>query len=346
MAQHYQVELHAAADFEHRTVNGVVVYGLPRWQKESDRRAIRKELFRRLRKGRPDLLHFHDPELIPLGLWWRITRGIPVVYDIHENVGATILRKSWLGPLQRRLFWLTYKIFEKIAVLFFSKLILAEQSYRDFIHKNAETVMNFPRAIPPPLNSAKTCDAIYIGGVTRERGIFQMLEMAVAIREYYPGFRLQIIGPVMSRDQLPIENFIQQNDLGTTVEMKGRMPFNETMQALDNARVGLALLQPIDNYTRSLPTKVMEYMLHEVPFIASDFNYWRNFLGSSGGGFFVDPDVTQIIVSALEQLLDNPEQAIAMGKAGRADVLERLCWEREEEKLLACYRKLLVENPE
>jgi hypothetical protein len=54
--------------------------------------------YRVVRRLRPDLVHFHDPELLFVGLRLR-RKGIRVVYDMHELVHRQILDKSWLGPL-------------------------------------------------------------------------------------------------------------------------------------------------------------------------------------------------------------------------------------------------------
>jgi glycosyltransferase involved in cell wall biosynthesis len=43
----------------------------------------------------------------------------------------------------------------------------------------------------------------------------------------------------------------------------------------------------------------------------------------------------------MQWMLDNPEQARAMGRRGRAAVEQRYTWEREAEKLVGLYADLL-----
>ena len=68
LAKKYHVELHAPAEFVEKHLKGVDIYGLPLWKKEKDRSIIRKELWRRLSCSDATIFHFHDPELIWIGV--------------------------------------------------------------------------------------------------------------------------------------------------------------------------------------------------------------------------------------------------------------------------------------
>ena len=58
-------------------------------------------MYRAVRSARPQVAHFHDPELIPVGLALKLS-GIKVVYDVHEDVPRQILGKHWISPWLRR----------------------------------------------------------------------------------------------------------------------------------------------------------------------------------------------------------------------------------------------------
>jgi len=67
-------------------------------------------LYREALRQNGDLYHFHDPELIPLGLLLA-ARGKTVVYDIHEDAPADILHKDYIPRrLRRPLTWSVRKL--------------------------------------------------------------------------------------------------------------------------------------------------------------------------------------------------------------------------------------------
>ena len=58
-------------------------------------------MVRQVRRFRPDVVHFHDPELLllaPLLRWLAPT----VIYDVHESLPDLVLDRAWIpGPLRR-----------------------------------------------------------------------------------------------------------------------------------------------------------------------------------------------------------------------------------------------------
>jgi glycosyltransferase involved in cell wall biosynthesis len=78
-----------------------------------------------------------------------------------------------------------------------------------------------------------------------------------------------------------------------------------------------------------------------LPLIASDFPLWRQILGGTGCGIFVDPCNPQAIADAIEYVLTHPAKAEAMGRRGQAAVLKHYNWDTEAEKLVNLYSGLV-----
>jgi len=85
----------------------------------------------------------------------------------------------------------------------------------------------------------------------------------------------------------------------------------------------------------SLPNKMFEYMMAEIPIIASDLPEMRKFVESTGVGFVAKE-------SSSEDLLRVMRQVMAMGKDSVKEKLMKAKkannWEAEEVKLLDAYK--------
>lgn len=75
-------------------------------------------IYREAVRMNADLYHFHDPELIPVGLLLR-ARGKTVIYDIHEDLPRDIISKRYLPAWSRSLISWIAGGFESAACGFF-----------------------------------------------------------------------------------------------------------------------------------------------------------------------------------------------------------------------------------
>ena len=169
LAAGFDVVLVAPHDRE-ETVDGVHVVPIAK----AGRRLARfwrsgRDVLRRATELDGDVYHFHDPELIPVGLVLRL-RGKRVIYDVHEDLPRDVLDKAWIpGPLR----WLTARAAAaawRPLRLGVHAVVSANREYRTPLPR-AETVLvrNFPIVGELSLDGARPYagrpyDAIYVGG--------------------------------------------------------------------------------------------------------------------------------------------------------------------------------------
>jgi len=298
-----------------------------------------------IRRLRPAIAHFHDPELIPVGLLLKVF-GTKVIYDVHENVPRQIFSKPWLPRFVRwpianfmaALEWLAGRSFDGI-------LAVTPTIARRFPASTTTLVQNFPllNELRPATSIAyrrREPLAAYVGRMTAIRGAREMLEALARLPESRP-LRLALAGnfaPASLRDELAgLEGWRRMREFG----WQGR---SRVAELLGRARMGLLLYLPEPNHVDAQPNKLFEYMSAGLPVIASDFPLWRRIVDGEACGLLVDPLDPTAIAAAIEWLLVHPDEAEAMGERGRQAVLHKYNWEREAPKLIDVYGRLLSLN--
>jgi len=299
-------------------------------------------MYRVVRYALPSVAHFHDPELIWVGLLLKLS-GIKVIYDVHEDVPRQILGKHWLHPWLRRPIAAMVEVLEWFAAKVFDGIVTATPTIsRRFPAQKTVTVQNFPILAELVLPERKPFadrppHVVYVGGITAERGVREMVKAVSRVEN--PQARLQLGGtftPTVLEDEVRALNGWDR------VVSHGWMGRNDVAEVLGNVRAGLVLFHPAPNHMDAQPNKMFEYMAAGLPVIASDFPLWRSIIEGAGCGLLVDPMNPRAIAEAIDWVIDHPEEAEAMGQRGRKAVEEKYNWENEAETLVNFYKQLLA----
>ncbi|MCZ6557878.1 MAG: glycosyltransferase family 4 protein [SAR324 cluster bacterium] len=300
------------------------------------------QVFRAALQERADLYHFHDPELIPIGMLMKLF-GNRVIYVVHENIPQNILNKHWIPLPMRRIAAAMGGLAEWCGGHLFDGVVCVTPTIAHrFPRKRTILLRNYPDLeiyrLPDASGYSRREPLVaYIGGITKNRGAFTMLE---AIHRMPPNLdvRLELAGP-LERDDLIDE--LSAADGWGRVQYRGVVPKEEVVQILGRARVGLSVLHPIPEYVDAYPVKLFEYMAAGIPVVASDFPVLREIVDGAGCGLLVDPTDARAIAEAVTWLLDNAREAEEMGRMGRMAALNCYNWHKEKEKLFALYGEIL-----
>ena len=299
------------------------------------------KLKKKIRKIAPDIVHFHDPELMFLGK--SVSRmGIPVVFDIHENVSEQILDKEYIPKFMRKFISYVYRKIE-IAIIKAFHLIIAEHSYKDAYKdkgKSLTTLLNLPDIshFNSYINLNRTGNEIfYIGAVTEERGLAVTLESLKILKQREVDFFMHFIGRVPNESK----KLVQLEGLENNVKFYGRMDSKKGFEISKNCVVGLSVLKPIKNYVGSYSTKIFEYMAIALPVITSNFPLYKNVVEKYKCGFCIDPFSSVELADKIEELIKNPSYVQHLGSNGLAAVNQNYNWSDEKNKLIELYQQIL-----
>lgn len=287
---------------------------------------------------RAAVYHFHEPELLLIALPLKMS-GAKVIYDSHEDVPRAILSREWIAVGQRRLVSGIFEIFEN----FVARRIAAVVGATDHIAKrfsavNSKSVAinNYPlenEISMEVLRGAMGRNVCYIGGISRARGIFEMVNALELLDA-----RLLLAGPFETSET---ERAVRSLPGWAKVDYRGSVSRSEVHKIMAASQAGLLFFHPEPNHVDAQPNKMFEYMSAGLPVLASDFPLWRLILEKSGAGKQVDPLDVGAIAGLIEEVLSNRAAAAEMGERGRQAVLSEYQWRHEERKLLKLYAELL-----
>lgn len=294
-----------------------------------------------------DVYHFHDPELIPVGIMLKL-KGKKVIYDVHEDVPRQILTKFWIPSLLRPVTAKCASLFEKLGSKFFDGIIATTPTVASrFPDCKTILVRNFPilgELVSPDAMPYydRPANIVYVGGISALRGIREMIKAMELLPEEM-GARLCLAGTFSSAE---LHNEICVMPGWEKVEFLGWQTREQVRSLMGLARIGLILFHPAPNHYDSDPNKLFEYMSAGIPVVASDFPFsdfptWKKIVKETGCGILANPQDPHSIAVAIEWLLEHPNDAETMGKRGQEAVYKFYNWDHEAKALLDFYGRLL-----
>ncbi|MBE9569440.1 MAG: glycosyltransferase [Proteobacteria bacterium] len=339
----YDVSLIAQHDKE-EIVDGIRIVPLPKPKNRFERMTKTVwNLFILALKEKADVYHFHDPELIPVGLLLRLIRR-KVIYDIHEDYITSIDQKEYLPVGIRKILANLIGRIEIISSKFF-KLILAEKYYSERFPFGIE-ILNYPilkRIVSMgntiKKNIAKPC-LIYTGGISIDRGAL----IHANIVNLMPDVEVWMVGSCSKELADQLYDIAGENLARLHIEGVGyHVPYQKILgyYKIHKWTAGLAIFPPTKHHLRKELTKFFEYMATAIPIISSNFPTWRRIVEEEQCGLCADPFKPEEIAEVIQFIVEHPAEAEQMGKNGRRAVEERYNWAMEEKKLLGLYEDLL-----
>jgi len=291
--------------------------------------------------------HFHDPELIFVGLILKIL-GKKVIYDVHENVSTQVLSKEWIPTMVRRRVSEAAKGIEWIGLHFFDRIIIAgkdigsQSHFKKFLYK-VEFIRNFPAvSINESMALNKSYDKIkfiYTGSLSPDRGILEIVEAAKLVKSI--NFELTFLGSFKSPTFR--EKILSVIISDKRIKYISPVPYREMFDILIRQHVGLICFKSTPNNINALSgrnNKIYEYLEAGLAVIGSNFLGWQDFIEGNNIGIAVDPSSVLAIAEAMKFFINHPEKLKKIGKNAKK-LSSKYSWEAESKKLINLYKELL-----
>jgi glycosyltransferase involved in cell wall biosynthesis len=181
-----------------------------------------------------------------------------------------------------------------------------------------------------------------VGRISPWKGQHVFLRAAALVRARFPRARFQIIGSALF-DEAGYEREIRELaitlGLGHAVEFTGfRSDVAEMIQQLD-------ILAHASTSGEPFGQVVAEGMIAGKPVVATNGGGVPEIIEDGISGLLVPMGDVPALASALIWLLENPQQAIALGQAGRRRILDHFTIQQTARKIEGVFDELLAGGP-
>lgn len=298
-----------------------------------------------------DVYHFHDPELICLGLALKISkRSSIVVYDVHEDYPSQMLVKYWIPKPLRRLVALSAQIGNTVGSWCFDGIVTADpyvqKDFERYAHHKTLLYYNFPSLMDFEkdfcANRPKDFDLVYVGGMSSRTGMFVVLDALTLLAKQGVKPKVGLAGYTDGeKGWRELEEGVRVRDLEAQVTLKKRIPFSEVPGWICRGKIGVVALQPIPKFMKNIPTKMFEYWACGLPVIASDLPPIRPFVFQQKNGMLFNPTDANDLARAIAACMEDKKQSEKMGWYGRELVYSQWNNDQQVDQLVRFYQTLL-----
>lgn len=316
-------------------------YALRYWK------AIR-EMVRIGRSVRPEVIHAHERDSLPVAR--RIRRKCParVIYDCHELYRD--VDYGMLGPL-----WRLWNRVEDRGMREADATIACNHFRARIMHEEygAPALPMVVRNVQPH-QEYRPCDvlrrrmaeqdpqvralALYQGGIGPGRSMDVLIR---ALSKLPAHVGLVLVGPGKAEYIDSLRKLAAEEHVESRLLIHPPVDQRELFELTCSADVGVVIYRNTSrNNLYCAPNKLYEYAAAGLPMAAADLPPISEFIEQYRCGVLMDPDSPQSCADALERLLADPAELASMREralaAGKVE-----CWENEQHRLIEVYEKVL-----
>jgi len=295
------------------------------------------------RRARPDVVHCHDFNTLPVGVLLTLFSRRRLVYDAHESY-ADMLGSNVAGWIKRCVQWFERRLIRRAdAVLTVGDLLAAELQRRGsrctWVVGNWKSPAEFDvpsddvASTSSELGLGDGLVVVYVGWLNADRGIGQLLEAVAAL----PDVQLVIggDGPFTPEVERAAADCPRIHSLGYVDPV--RVPVYTALA--DVIYYGIDASNP--NAAFSAPNKLFEALAAGKAVVCNRCGEIGRIVAEEGCGVVVDELTADALCRALRDLAEPPSRAECQDAARRAGA-ERYNWTHAEKTLLLAYADMGV----
>ena len=279
-----------------------------------------------LRSLKPDIIIAADLFSLPASCYNLKSK---IIYDSREIYShlAALKQKPF-----KQFFW---KIVESKYISNANHTFVTADSDLSFLKNiygpiDISVIKNFPskKLKPKKTNKLKKILGIdsddiiflYQGVIQKDRGIKNMIKLL----KYFKTANVVLIGDGEYKNQ--IIKYGEDLKLSSKIFFINSVPYNELLDYTCGADIGFALIRPVTkSYINALPNKIFEYMLSDIPVLASNLPEMSNVINKYQLGYCTADDDIDSQINLVRKILNNNYNNISEIS------LKNFTWEKQED---------------
>ena len=304
-----------------------------------------------------DVVHIHSVFLWPttVAAFWCRRLGVPYVVHVAGSLDPASLAKRYEGrrvsAVSRAKKWLYLKTLGRhdlggAAALHLTSEVELE-SARRLRFSNGRLIPLGADAPPPPgVDDRATVDQTYpslqgrqvvlfLGGLHPIKGLDVLAAAVGSLAESRDDFSVIVAGSGAAKYEAEVRAIYDRNGLSERTVFTGMVLGDEKWRLLRAADVFV-----LPSRHENFGVAVVEAMASGTPVVISDQVGIHSEISESGAGLVTTLDPTDV-AAAIGRLLDDPDAAKRMGKAGEALAARRYSWERVASDVEALYEEVV-----
>jgi glycosyltransferase involved in cell wall biosynthesis len=307
---------------------------------------IRAYLYLKQNAHRYDIVH--DNQSLSYGVW-AIKKILPTVATIHHpitvdrNLAIRDVSTPWRKMKQLR--WYSFIGMQKRVARTLPHIITVSKCARTDISRDFKIPLRRFRIAPngidteqfhpmPSIEREKNRIIVTNSADTPLKGLYYLLQAIAQVSRSKP-VRLMVVGQPKKNGS--IEKLVRELGIENRITFTGRIDVAEFVRQYARASVAV-----IPSVYEGFGLPAGEAMACAVPVISTSGGALPEVVGDAG--ILVPPADTASLVSALSFVLDNPEKANELGRAGYQRVHRHFTWERAARLTLQAYTEVIFDH--
>lgn len=301
--------------------------------------------FQHLKNRLKDFDIIHDNQCLSYGIW-ALSRKIPTVATIHHPI--TVDRRIAINSVRsfkkklQHMRWYSFIGMQKRVARKLPRIITVSEFSKQDIIEEFKIPENRFSVVPNGINTSifypipeikREPDRIIVTNSADMplKGLYYLLQAVHDIASKRD-IRLTVIG--QPKENGGVVKLIEKLGIGHLIDFTGRISDEEFVKQY--ARASIAIVPSV---YEGFGLPVGEAMASGIPVISTTGGALPEVAGDAA--VLVPPKNPAALAKAIMDLLDDPERAEKLGKAGYKRVMEQFTWKNAAEKTVEAYRETL-----